>query len=164
MHSPTFIPCVTVSREAHKKHLCSPTKRKPLLRAEELTIVDCFTFALRLNSRRIDPLDHYKWFIDLAEEIQHEDGVVLIAPDCDWLGTELTLELSDTWLSKINAKVMPVVHSNLFNMIEFENTVGYAINSKYNGPAHPVWTHSFSQYYNQLNGPTELWTYDSTNY
>ena len=75
---------------------------------------------------------------------------------------DITLALSDIWLSKINAKVMPVTHSYLFSQIELENTIGYAVNGKHNGPSHPEWTHSFSKFYKQLKGPTNRWTYDTT--
>ena len=163
MDKPTKIQCVTGQQvSTHKEHLCSPTRKNGLLMAEEQTIVDCFTFGLRLNKRRIDPVEHYTWFIGLAEEIQHEEGIVLIAPDMDWIGEDITLALSDIWLSKINAKVMPVTHSYLFSQIELENTIGYAVNGKHNGPSHPEWTHSFSKFYKQLKGPTNRWTYDTT--
>ena len=163
MPKPIRIPCVTGQREsAHKKHLCSPSRRNCLIRAEELTIVDCLTFGLMLNRRRIDPVDHYKWFTELAEEIQHEEGIVVIAPDMDWLGEDITFEISDLWLSRIHVKVMPVVHSYLFKQIAFEDTVGYAINGKFNGPSHPEWTHSFGKFYKDIDGATKLWTYDTT--
>jgi len=163
MNKPILIPCVTGQREStHKRHLCSPTVRNPLLKAEETTIVDCFTFGLKLNRRRIDPVEHYKWFVDLAAEIQYEEGIVLIGPDMDWLGEDIVFEISDLWLSKIDVKIMPVVHSYLFKQIKFEDTVGYAINGMYNGPSHPEWTHSFSKFYKNIDGETKLWTYDTT--
>ncbi len=160
---PTLIPCMTGRpRSPHEIHLYSPTITRPLVRASKTTIVDCFTFGLKRNANRIDPVAHYNWFVDMAKELQHEDGIVLIAPDPEWLGDEITLDLASKWLSNVDSKVMPVVGSYLHSQIPFEKTVGYALNAKTSGPAHPEWTHSFSQYYKQLEGETKLWTYDTT--
>jgi hypothetical protein len=160
---PTYIPCVSGKKTSiHTRHLCSPTKTRGLLRASELTLVDCFTFGLKLNKHRINPIEHYRWYIDLANEIQHDKDIVLIAPDFDWLGEAVTLELADKWLSRITAKTMTVVDSYLHKQIQFDNTVGYALTKGCVGPVHPEWTHSFSQHYSPINGHTKLWTYDTT--
>ncbi len=160
---PTLIPCNTGKTNTnHRRHLYSPSEKRGLIRASEQTIVDCFTYGLKLNRRRIDPKTHYLWYISLAETIQHDPDIVLIAPDFDWLGPEITAELAELWLQKITVKTITVPGSYLFDRIPFENTVGYALTSNRTGPVHPKWTHSFSQYYGKIDGVTDLWTYDTT--
>lgn len=161
--NPTYIPCVTGrSHSEHKIHLCSPTKNRELVRATETTLVDCFTFGLKLNRHRINPVDHYRWYIDFAKDIQHEDGIALIAPDFDWLDKKVVLELSDIWMSNVSSNVFTVVDSYLYEQIPFEKTIGYALTARCAGPVHPKWTHSFSKFYAPINGKTDRWTYDTT--
>lgn len=158
MKTPQYIPCVTSSKNPTKFdiHLISPRKNKPLHKAINKTIIDCFTFGL-IRNRHINPYKHYEWYIDLVEELQEDSTLVFVAPDWEWLND--TAYLNELWEQKIyTANCLVVPDTYLFDKVK--NVVGYALKN-YQNTAHPEWTHSFSKSYRELDGPTELWTYDS---
>lgn len=160
--NPLRISTITSCSFGERIHLCSPTVYRPLIRALETTLVDCFTFGLRLNRHRIDPVKHYEWYIDFVKEHQHENDLVFVAPDWEWIGN--TRNLEERWLSEItHAACMIVPKTELFDRVSKDQVVGHAL-QRGQTLAHPEWTHSFSQFYcNQLSGPTKLWTYDTLN-
>lgn len=157
---PKFIPCVTSKHKSDfEVHLMSPSIKNELRKAKTQTIVDCFTYGLKRNYRRINPHKHYEWYVDLVNDLQTEDDLVFVAPDWDWLKEDFCY-LNKLWEKKIhNAKCLIVPETYLFDKVE--HVVGYAIKAGQN-KTHPEWTHSFSQFYtDRLDGPTKLWTYDS---
>lgn len=156
---PELIPCVTRhKRSDFQIHLHSPSKQHPFLRAKKQTVVDCFTFGLRLNQRRINPVKHYLWFTSFVQEMKIEEDLVFVAPDCDWVGEVSTRQIAREWIKKcVGAKVLVVPGTFLFDKVD--NIIGYAIKQHQN-VSHLDWVHSFSRYINSYPKRTKRWTFD----
>jgi len=163
-NKPIKIKTITGSRKINYSIpiLFSPSQRNARLQyGKNLTVVDCGTFGLKKNRTRIDPIQHYIWYMNF---VLHNEGntriTAFVAPDFDWLSKSEVLMLSQYWKdlkTKAPCLVVPnsAVYSNTINI------VGFALKPKMSGPVHKTWTHSFSKYHQQIDGPTELWTYDS---
>ena len=169
IEEPEWIPCITArvtldnfkDFEQNSKHLISVSPKVPLVKARDLTIVDCRTYGLWRN-RSTDPIKHYLWFIDFAKDIQQEEeDLVFIPPDADWLGKDMDHQLADRWLALVSdsAKCLVVPDTALFDLIT--NPVGYAVRANQGLITHPEWTHTFTRYYNRAPRKTKFWTYDS---
>lgn len=164
--NPILIPCVTGKNLKFDIQLTSPTKNKPFVRGNKMTIVDCFTYGLILN-RHIDPLKHYKWYTDFVKEHQEEDDLVFVAPDYNKLLKDDYI--GEYWLTSIDkARCLVVPYTFLFTQYHrfdrYNKIVGYALSKFQDGPIHPIWTHSFSKFYKPLKTQPRIWTYDSTDY
>ena len=154
---PTLIPCVTRSKNEYDVHLFSPSKRKALVRARKQTIIDCLTYGLQRNMH-LDPIDHYNWYVDFVAEHQKEEGLVFVAPDCDWLEEKEVRKIGESWLNKVHTnQCLKVPETFLFPLVE---CVGHALKPHMTGPTHPDWTHSFSSFHIPIVGDTKRWTYD----
>ena len=158
---PTLVPCITGKKTSgYDVHLFSPSKRNPLVRAKQQTIVDCLTHGLRIDrGKHLDPVSHYLWYVDFVSEVQGENDLVFVAPDCDWLEPHHVHMIKDRWLEKITTRNCLVVPGTC--LFEKSNCVGYALQPKQSGPVHPEWTHSFSETYKQIEGQTKRWTFDT---
>ena len=167
IEKPEWIPCITArvtsdnfkDFEQNSKHLISVSPKTPLVKARDLTIVDCRTYGLWKN-RSIAAVKHYLWFMDFAKDMQQED-LVFIPPDADWLGKETDRQLADRWFSLIedSVKCLVVPNTAIFDLIK--NPVGYAVRANQGLITHPEWTHTFTRYYDPTPRKTKLWTYDS---
>jgi len=93
---PEWIPCITsfVSHkdpkvlEQNSRHLISVSPKLSLIKARDLTIIDCRTYGLMRN-KDIDPVKHYYWYIDFVRDFVRESNIVFIPPDADWLSKEI---------------------------------------------------------------------------
>jgi len=164
---PSWIPCITSKvhfvpldlLKLNKKHLISVSSQVPLVKAQELTIVDCRTYGLHRN-QQIDPVKHYSWYLDFVKEHQQETDLVFIPPDADWLSIEIDQFFARKWLDTFGETLSCLVVPGTAIFRSLKNPVGYAIRSGQN-VCHPKWTHSFSRAYNPSPKRTDLWTYDS---
>ena len=160
---PILIPCITGTHNTQLPvALISPVKDRPLVFAEYMTIFDCRTYGLKLNSH-IAPLDHYLWYCDLPQQVKGHT-VVFVTPDCDWLPKNQIDQICLAW-SKNGPEVKCLLVPN--SIIAGSNNctvIGHALQVKCMGPVHPKWTHSFSRNYQPIDGVTEYWTYDSLNH
>lgn len=164
--APHYIPTVTGRKGEHLRNcyaVCSPSAAKPeIIRGKILTIVDCHTFYLQKAkpNRNEHAFKHYQWYIEFVRNRPKEQTLVYVAPDFDWIPKEYHQALFDQWVAaKITKPCLVVPNFVLFNYTA--NVVGHALNQKQTGPVHPVWTHSFSREFKQLEGETQIWTYDA---
>jgi len=167
IQKPEWVPCITslvgkkstFDLEQNSKHLISPHPDIPFVKAKELTIVDCRTFALRKNPH-IAPVRHYMWFIDFVREVQKEKGLVFIPPDADWIGERTDQSLAERWINLIenSVKCLVVPGTAIFKLLL--DPSGYAVRPNQNF-VHPEWTHSFTRDYDPRPKKTKFWSYDS---
>lgn len=173
MRLPVQIPCVTrevragrfAGFEEQPFLLYSPSAglaKLPVSSREGITLLDCHTYYLARRQRNYElAVKHYKWFADFCLDHATAPGVVCIAPDSDWLPSDMDVEVSDYWLNRCHELPQLVVpHTILWR--ELPEVEGYAVRETQND-FHPFWTHSLGAT-RKIDVPSEFWTCDSMSF
>lgn len=148
-------------------YLLSPSIKKPQI-PEQLTIIDCHTFYLRLFVKDTQVrFDHYMWLLSKLY-LNLDSNHIVIMPDFhEFFNTHTIYKLTYLWTTFLeNSKNDILAHPNnpLMNITPNTRVIGhymYDTDILNNYVTHPDWTHIFSQIM-PLNFPNStLITYDS---
>lgn len=153
-----YLPTITGCPQLANKYafaLCSPSKKRPVVRGRSFTVIDCHTFYLRKVAHRVNPLEHYLWFCDFAMEHHNEPSFIFVAPDCDWAkGFE---QVVARWPKDLLCLAVP--GTALFPLLT--NVIGHAWTPRSPRVTHPNWIHHFSKDFVEAENYHGIQTYDS---
>ena len=164
-----YIPTYTTKLRGKEKKinekyiLYSPNKNiQYRYTGSEITIWDNHTFYYfkRLGNPEM-AIEHYKWLINYICE-NYIEGVTLITPDVDWLQEDLATQIMTEWKEKCGKYPQLYIPNTWTISTDELNIIGHAIRKEtvYEN-IHPKWVHCLAHIRKDLEGKTQLLSYDS---
>lgn len=156
-----LIPTCTSRFNSNFFHLFSPTMKKRVCLATEMTIIDCHTFYLRNYRPNITTaVSHYKYFIDFIKEHFKEPELVFVYPDWDWLKSNKDIQILQEYWN--NSEIQPTrfLKTNT-DFFKDHNGIGVAGKFPWLSDQRLKWKHHFGNTEKKYSSDETIYTYDS---